>query len=347
MTGLAPVERSIMVTIKEIAKAVGVSATTVSRVLNYDETLSVSPTKRQAIIETAESLNYSTPRNRGKASAVAQAMDRLAIVHFLQPEEEFADPYYVGVRLGIERKCRTARFETEKFYPGEIAPDPEFLARAAGVIIIGRHPVEDVERVARINPNIVFADHTPPNEAFDSVHSDLYRATIRLLDALWEAGYRRFAFFGVLECVVTVPSTDRRWPAYTDWTRARGLNDPHSCLLGDLRVGSGYNLTKTLLSRPELPEIIICSNDNMAIGAYRALAERGLRVPDDIGVVGFNDIPVAQFLNPPLSSVKIRAEQIGETAVDLLVERIGGRDFVKQINISTEMVWRGSCRRPI
>ena len=84
----------------------------------------------------------------------------------------------------------------------------------------------------------------------------------------------------------------------------------------------------------------------MAIGAYRAIAERGLSLPDDIGVVGFNDIPVAQFLNPPLSSVKIRAEQIGETAVDLLLERIAGRDFVKQINVSTEMVWRASCRRP-
>jgi len=337
-----------MVTIKEIAKAVGVSATTVSRVLNYDETLSVSPVKRQAIIETAEALNYSTPRNRREAAAasVQQSPDRLSIIHFLQPEEEFADPYYVGVRLGIERRCRAARYETDKFYPGESVPDPEFLSRAAGVIIIGRHATDEVERIARINSNIVVADHTPPDDAFDSVHSDLYSATTRLLDALWETGYRRFAFIGVLECVIGFPSGDKRWPAYTDWSRARGLDDPDACLLGDLRVGSGYNLTMTLLSRSELPEIIVCSNDNMAIGAYRALAERGFRVPDDIGVVGFNDIPVAQFLNPPLSSVKIRAEQIGETAVDLLMERIAGRDFVKQINLSTEMVWRASCRRP-
>lgn len=335
-----------MVTIKEIAKAVGVSATTVSRVLNYDETLSVSPAKRQAIVETAEALNYSTPRNRGRAAAAQPTPDRLAIIHFLHPEEEFADPYYVGVRLGIERRCRSQRYETDKFYPGEDAPDPEFLARAAGVIVIGRHATEEVDGIARFNSNIVFADHTPPGETYDSVHSDLYGATIRLLDALWEAGYRRFAFIGVMDCAIGFPPVDKRWPAYTDWTRARGLNDPDACLLGDLRVGSGYNLTKTLLTRSDLPEIVVCSNDNMAIGAYRALAERGLRVPDDIGVVGFNDIPVAQFLNPPLSSVKIRAEQIGETAVELLTERIAGRDFVKQINVSTEMVWRASCRRP-
>ena len=185
-----------MVTIKEIAKAVGVSATTVSRVLNYDETLSVSPVKRQAIIETAEALNYSTPRNRREAAAtcVQQSLDRLSIVHFLQPEEEFADPYYVGVRLGIERRCRAARYETDKFYPGDMPPDSEFLRQAAGVIIIGRHPSVEVERIARANPNIVFADHTPISEAFDSVHSDLHRATTRLLDALFAAGLSAVRF---------------------------------------------------------------------------------------------------------------------------------------------------------
>lgn len=336
---------SIVVTIKEIAKTVGVSATTVSRVLNYDETLSVSPAKRQAIIETAEALDYLTPRNR-KVGSHPATTERLSIVHFLQPEEEFADPYYVGVRLGIERRCRASHFETDKFYPGDADPDPELLRQSAGVIIIGRHPVEEVRRIAQINGNIVFADFTPPDDAFDSVHCDLYKATTRLLNGLEQAGYRRFSFIGVQECVIGFPTADNRYPAYIDWTRARGVDRPEYCLLGDLRVGSGYELTKALLAGARRPEVIVCSNDNMAIGAYRAIAEHDLKIPDDIGVVGFNDIPVAQFLAPPLSSVKIRAEQIGETAVDLMLERLAGRDFTKQVNISTEMVWRASCRQP-
>ena len=92
-----------MVTIKEIAAAVGVSSATVSRVLNYDSTLSISNRKRQAIIETAEALNYATPRNRNRANQ--QGLNKVALVHFLAPERELVDPYYVGLPLGIERRC--------------------------------------------------------------------------------------------------------------------------------------------------------------------------------------------------------------------------------------------------
>jgi LacI family transcriptional regulator len=79
-----------MVTLKEIAAAVGVSSATVSRVLNYDTTLSISNRKRQAIIETAEKLNYATPRNRNRANV--QGLTKLALVHFLRPEQELVDP---------------------------------------------------------------------------------------------------------------------------------------------------------------------------------------------------------------------------------------------------------------
>jgi LacI family transcriptional regulator len=342
-----------MVTIREIARAVGVSASTVSRVLNYDETLSVSAAKRQAIIETAESLNYATPRNRNRAAAaaalvVAPETTRIAFVHFLDPDEEFADPYYIGVRLGIEQRCRAARLEIDKFYPSEGFADATVLRNAAGVIVVGRHTEDEVEWIASHNANVVFADYTPPGEVFDSVHIDLYYATIRLLEALHATGYRRIAFVGVQETRwgKCVPMADRRYPAYLEWTQARGLYDSSICLLGDLRVERGYELTRNLLDLPQRPEVIVTSNDNMAIGAYRAISEKGLSIPDDIGIASFNDIPVAQFLTPPLSTVKIHAEHIGEAAVDLLLERIAGRDFGKRLVIATEMIWRGSCRTP-
>ncbi|MCY1250908.1 HTH-type transcriptional repressor PurR [compost metagenome] len=97
-----------------------------------------------------------------------------------------------------------------------------------------------------------------------------------------------------------------------------------------------------MLSKPNPPKILVTFNDNMAIGAYRAIHEMGLRIPDDVAVASFNDIPVAQFLGPPLSTVKIPAEMIGETAVDLLIERLTGRDVAKKVILGTEMVWRGS-----
>jgi LacI family transcriptional regulator len=83
----------------------------------------------------------------------------------------------------------------------------------------------------------------------------------------------------------------------------------------------------------------------MAVGAYRAIHEFELRIPEDIAVASFNDISVAQFMNPPLSTVHLPAEEIGETAVELLLERVGGRELAKRITLASRLIWRGSTRQ--
>ena len=136
-----------MVTLKEIAKAVGVSTATVSRVLNFDPTLSVTAAKRQAIIETAEALNYATPRARNRANQ--RGLHKVALVHFLRPEHELIDPYYVGLRLGIESRCQALKCETVKVYHTDSVPEPTLLQSADGVIAIGR---TDEAEVAWLEP---------------------------------------------------------------------------------------------------------------------------------------------------------------------------------------------------
>jgi LacI family transcriptional regulator len=80
------------------------------------------------------------------------------------------------------------------------------------------------------------------------------------------------------------------------------------------------------------------------VGAYRAIHERGLRIPDDVAVASFNDISVAQFLSPPLSTIRLPSEEIGETAVELLLEQAAGREISKRISLASQMIWRASAR---
>jgi LacI family transcriptional regulator len=108
----------------------------------------------------------------------------------------------------------------------------------------------------------------------------------------------------------------------------------------------GYRGTHALLTEGGKVEALVLFNDNMAVGAYRAIHELGLRIPDDIAVASFNDISVAQFLNPPLSTVHLPSEEIGETAVDLLVERARGRELAKRVVLATQLIWRNSTREP-
>lgn len=353
-----------MVTIKEIAKAVGVSSGTVSRVLNYDQTLSISEPKRQAIIETAEALNYATPRARRSAQlqplqiAMASHADvtaRIAVIHFLAPNEELVDPYYVGVRLAIEARCREYKIEIARVFNPDVPVDLSLLAGLSAAIIVGHHPRAEIEAMARICPHLIMADYNPRMPQFDCVRADLGEATVNILDSLDQAGYRRIGFVGGYELMDNdaLMHGEQRCKAFIEWHEARGRYRPELLALGqserfgqNLRLETGYQQARTLLSLAERPDAIVAANDNMAIGTYRAIQEAGLAIPNDIAVIAFNDIPVAQFLVPPLSTMRIPGELIGEVAVDLMVERLNGRDYSKHVTIPTQMVWRGSTRKP-
>ncbi|MDR3474671.1 MAG: LacI family DNA-binding transcriptional regulator [Devosia sp.] len=336
-----------MVTLREIAKAVGVSTATVSRVLNFDQTLSVTPKKRQAIIETAEALNYATPRARNRANQ--QGLGNIALVHFLRPDQELIDPYYVALRLGIESRCQALKIETVKVYHTEFLPEPRLLQNASGVIAIGRHDDAEAAFLKRHARHVVFADFSPANDEFDSVESDLVLATRKLLQALTHMGYRRIAFAGWVDSHNGVARSlpEKRCRAYTEWMTESGQFDERLCLTENNTEQSGYKLTRQLLLEPDRPDALITCNDNMAVGAYRAIHEVGLRIPDDIAVASFNDISVAQFLNPPLTTVHLPAEEIGETAVELLLERVAGRELTKRIILAARPIWRGSTRHPV
>jgi LacI family transcriptional regulator len=336
-----------MVTIKEIAKAVGVSSATVSRVLNFDATLSVTPSTRQSIIETAEAMNYATPRARRNA-AQQQGLSKIALVHFLRPEQELIDPYYVGVRLGIESRCLALKIETVRVYHADRMPEPTLLQSASGVIAIGRHDDVEIDWLKRHGRHVVFADFSPSMEEMDSVQVDLELATRKLLQSLTQMGYRRIAFAGWVDVYngIVRALPERRCKAYMQWMSEIGAFDQRLCLTENNTEESGYRLTRALLSETPRPDALIMGNDNMAVGAYRAIHEMGLRIPEDIAVASFNDISVAQFMSPPLSTVRLPSEEIGETAVELLLERMAGRELAKRITLASTPIWRSSTRRP-
>lgn len=341
--------QSSSVTLKDIAKSVGVSAATVSRVLSFDATLSVSDKKRKAILETAEAMNYETPRQRRRAlvGGGGPVVGTIALVHFLRAKEELADPYYVALRLGIERRCAERQRDYVKIYQTDDMPAADVLRDAAGVIVIGWHSPVEQEWLCRHAAQIVFADFSPETRAVDVVASDYAEATTDLLNALADIGYRRIGFMGWTDIRArgNVERPEKRYLAYEGWMRARGWYEPNLCALGDKSEEGGFALAKHLMAQPRPPKVLVCANDNMAVGAYRALNMMGLNIPADVAVASFNDNSVANFMSPPLTTVRLPAEEIGETAVDLLLERLSGRELSKRVILESRIIWRGSAGR--
>ena len=332
-----------MVTISEIAKSVGVSNATVSRVLNFDSTLSVGAETRRAILEKAEALNYETPRRRKKN--LEHQIGKIILVHFLSPDQELNDPYYVSLRLGVERRCQRHGIEITKLYSNDQPLNAAVVRKAFGVIVVGPYRENGLEWLASNCRHLVFADFCPDSDEYDSVQNDFVHATLKLMDALIAMDYRRIAFIGWASSRGIGPYDEIRCRTYIQWSKKRGLFDQKLCLIARNNEESGYELALKLLKRAKRPDVIVTASDNMAVGVYRALRVRGIEIGKDIAVTSFNDISVAQFLHPPLSTIRLPSEEIGETAVDLLLERAAGRTIGKQVTLASQLIWRGSTRK--
>lgn len=335
-----------MATIKDIAKMAGVSITTVSRILNYDPTLSVSDETRRRVIELAQQLNYKTPRERGMGAGSERS--RIGLVSWYTEKEETLDPYYLAIRLGVERECHQRQYECVKLFlpeSGTLGPNGEPLD---GIIAIGRFEREDLARFPEGVRNIIFVDSSPADNHFDSVVLDFRKAVAEVLDYLTGLGHRKIGYIGSRNWMHKRPVKDEREDVFREWMERRNLHDPGLVHIGDnLYPEDGYALMKRAIERGNLPTAFFIENDSMAIGALRALHEARIEVPRDVSIVGFNDIAISAFLQPPLTTVKVHMEFMGETAVELLGERFASkRQIPKKIVVPTSLVVRDSCAPP-
>ena len=334
-----------MATIRDIAQRAGVSASTVSRVLNMDATLSVADETRENIFCIAEELEY-IPR---KAKKVKETEAKeITIVYWYEYEQEIDDPYYLSIRLAMEQKAEEYGYRAQLISPNsldKINPD------TIGVLVLGRLDEIVLNTLKEQYDNVIIIDNTFAMKGFDFVGSDLTAAATSALQYLYDLGHRRIGHLGGRPVPLESRKEfyDSRDVAYASFMRERGIYDEtlvYDC--GAYTTGNAYKKTREVLEDEEnRPTAIFISNDSMAIGAYRAIAEKGLRIPEDISVVGFNDQPNARYMMPPLTTVRIKTKYIGYAAVDMLAELDRHkREYNKFVMLPTELKIRRSCMQP-
>ncbi len=330
-----------MATIRDIATRAGVSASTVSRVLNMDATLSVSDETRENIFCVAEELEY-IPRKSRKAKE-AEARE-ITIVYWYEYEQEIDDPYYLSIRLAMEQKAEEYGYRAQVVSQNSLDKiNPETV----GVLVLGRLDESMLHTLKEQYENVIIIDNTFGLKGFDYVGSDLEEATTTMLQYLYELGHRRIAHLGGNPVPLQGRKEffDSRDVAYATFMRARNLYDESLVFPSMFTTRDAYHkMSEILAEEGNRPTAVFVSNDSMAIGVYRAIAEKGLRIPEDISVVGFNDQPNAKYMMPPLTTVRINTKYIGYAAVDLLVEReLHARDYNKLVMLPTEIKIRRSC----
>lgn len=334
-----------MATIRDISDKSGFSITTVSRVLNYDETLNVSDSTKKKILEIAEDLDYVTLRHRKNKK---QDSIKIAIIDKLTEKQQLEDPYFLSIRIGIERRC----FEEQIQYT-RIDKDGQynFPEDISGIIAVGNFEKEEIEALKVYSNIIIFVDSSPDEELYDSVVSDFGKAVVGALEYLTSIGHKEIGYLGGLLHSNSQLPLDSREQAYRDYMSKIGQLNEDFIMLKPLNHydrysthADGYMLMKEALAKEKVPAAFFIQSDSMAIGAYKAIIESGLRIPKDISIIAFNDISIAKYMSPSLSTIKIFTKFMGESAVDLFLERIkNGREIYKKVVIPTKLKIRESC----
>ncbi|SDY30863.1 LacI family transcriptional regulator [Evansella caseinilytica] len=339
-----------MATIKDVAREANVSISTVSRVLNNDDTIAVMDETRQRIVDIAEQMNYSTnkkntaPKKKGPPAA---AMYQIGVMMWGTKEDERNDPYFLSMRQGIEKRCEELGMTISKLIRLQTSAKHS-LGELDGVIVIGKIAPEDIETLYPDHGKLVFLNDSPDPVKYDAVVSDLESAAEKAVNHLLEMGHENIGFIGSEEYIQRLfqprkPVEEARTATYERMMRKHGWYDAENVYIGDWSSASAYKLMKEALTKGALPSAFFIASDPMAVGAVRALNEAGKRVPEDVAVVSIDDIELASFINPPLTTVKIYAEQMGKSAVNLLLERINGRDVPVKTVVPIKLIIRESC----
>ncbi|MFW5841960.1 MAG: LacI family DNA-binding transcriptional regulator [Bacillota bacterium] len=331
-----------MATIKEIAHKANTSIGTVSRVLNFDESLRVSDEKRELILKIAEELQY-----EGKSQKKRKTKFKIGLVSMYTTLEELEDPFYLSIRLGVEKNLNTKTTELKVIHDTEDGYDYQGIKGVDGIVAIGHFTSQEINKLKKISPHIVFVNSNPDPAHHDAILFDGDNAVKEVIDYLTTLGHEKIGFIGVksIREKSAVDLKETRYELVKKYLSEKNIYIEEFIYHGGRTYKDGHDIMKRIIDEDHLPTAFFFGNDSMCIGALTALYEAGIRVPEHISIIGYNDITNAEFSLPPLTTVKVYTELMGEQALNLLIDRIKGRDIPLKIITPTKLIIRDSAAK--
>lgn len=330
-----------MSSMNDVAKKAGVSIATVSRVLNSNG--NVNDATRARILKVIKELKYQPSRvaKRLRSKSVSSNLFGVLLA-------DIVNPFYVDVLRGIEEvayknnyaiiMCNFGQDEKkEKLYL-------DILQSEAIDGLIASPANEDDQQLKKMVKEglpVVCVDRGLSGTDVDVVSVDNVIGAFNAVDYLIKSGYKRIAYIAGLP---SVPSSFLRERGYRDALAANGMAfDEDLVRYGNSKHQSGVELSNELLAMPEPPDALFTGNNLITLGALETIHKRKLKIPEDIAILGFDDMYWSSSLNPPLTAVRQPAFEIGKRAMELLIQRIQDpqRSSI-QMMLNTELMKRSS-----
>lgn len=329
-----------MATVKDVADLAGVSTATVSRVLNNHP--QVADETRARVLSAVEQLGYQPSRVARRLRVKSTQILGLII-------SDIANPFFPSVVRGIEDVAYANQY-TLLLCNSDEDPDKERLyidimrgESVAGVII---SPVAETDNYSRVllqsGVPVVAMDRRMLDLEVDTVIVRNVEGAYQAVSHLLKLGHHRIGFIGGPPR--TTSGRERR-EGYEKALVEHGVESDQALIkIGDFKQAGGYRMTCELLEMNEPPTAIFTVNNLTTLGALNAIHERGLRIPQDVAIIGFDDMPWAPSLDPPLTAVSQPTYELGCTAANLLLKRIADKDReITEVNLDPHLIIRDSC----
>ena len=340
---MAPPPRRKRATIRDVGRVARVSHQTVSRVINGER--SITPGTRAKVERAIVALGF-RPSHIAR-SLVSRSTKTIGLVM-----GDVASPFFPDVVRGAEDVLSEAGYSlilsnSRRDPERELRNVRHLLERSTDGLILGapQSAPDDLRDLAEhAAVPMVFLNRDVKGAHVASVWIDWRAATAEVVAYLADLGHRRMG--------LVVPSRDEiPYANREDWYRwalgrANLGPDPSLILHAPITIEGGYQAGRRLLGRPDRPTAAICHSDVMAIGLLQACRELGLRVPDDLSVVGWDDVPYASLVTPALTTVRVPRYHLGQAAARRLLDLIAGRPAADPRPLPLELVRRASCAAP-
>lgn len=336
-----------MATIRQVAALAGVSIAAVSRILNNDETYRATDETRKKVMEAVRVLDYRPSPSYAKRKKTVK--NKIGVFTRLTVEGT-KDSYYSAILNGISNYIHRKGYELEYVQSQYDIIDSQTLQgllnkNVCGIILMNSLDKNTFDLIRSKVKHIVGID-TDLHE-IDNIRYNRFEAGTYAMQYLIDNGHKKIAFigsFGTPESKLIYPG---RYDAYQKTMANNNLPiNPKWVIDCQWTRQLCFDKTKELLQSEDKPTAFFIASDHMAIASMSAMHEIGLRIPEDVSVVGISDIEMSKFLNPPLTTVAIPQTEIGEIAASALLARVEGDNTVpKQIFVPTKLIIRDSVTK--
>lgn len=328
------------VSIKDISEQTGFSASTVSNALNHKR--GVNAATSEEIFKVARKLGYINESRVSKVKFVVYERNGLIIED---------TPFFPALIDGVEKECKNYGLEMIMCYLNQYDKDYEKQVNqlihddSTAVILLGTELMdEDVEIYKGATCPFIMLDWWTEDMVFDGVlinNADSARIAVEYLirNGHKEIGYLRGDY--------RIKAFRSRSVGYKDAMQRWGLDvrSQYTVTLGTTSNGAYRDMVKFLENEPELPTAYFADNDMIALGAMKALQEKGYRIPEDVSIVGFDDLTFSEVSTPPLTTLRVPKREMGQLAVRRLMDIIRGDRIKTKIQVCTSFVERKSVKK--